>query len=88
MNKFYVRATDGAVPSVKFEFLNYRKIKIYTDETNIATHITGRIITYHCAACFIFPGKNQSGNPELTDADWRFYVVCQCIFLAGKENKS
>ena len=32
MNKFYVRATDGAVPSVKFEFLNYREIKIYTDE--------------------------------------------------------
>lgn len=22
MNKFYVRATDGEVPSVKFEFLN------------------------------------------------------------------
>ena len=22
MNKFYVRATDGAVPAVKFEFLN------------------------------------------------------------------
>ena len=35
MNKFYVRATDGAVPSVKFEFLNYREIKIYTDETNM-----------------------------------------------------
>jgi hypothetical protein len=34
MNKFYLRATDGAVPSVKFEFLNYRKIKIYTDETS------------------------------------------------------
>ena len=33
MNKFYVRATDGAFPSVKFEFLNYWKIKIYTDET-------------------------------------------------------
>jgi len=34
MNKFYVRATDGAVPSVKFELLNYQKIKIYTDEKN------------------------------------------------------
>jgi len=33
MNKFYVRATDGAVPSVKFEFLDFRKIKIFTDET-------------------------------------------------------
>jgi hypothetical protein len=32
MNKFYVRATDGVVPSVKFEFLIYFKIKIYTDE--------------------------------------------------------
>ena len=30
--KVYVRATDEAVPSVKFEFLNWRKIKIYTDE--------------------------------------------------------
>ncbi len=35
MNKFYVRATDGAVPSVKFEFLNYQEIKIYTDETSM-----------------------------------------------------
>lgn len=34
MNKFYVRATDGAVPSVKFEFLIYRKIKIYANERN------------------------------------------------------
>jgi hypothetical protein len=33
MNKFYVRATDGAVPSVKFEFLDFMKIKIFTDET-------------------------------------------------------
>ena len=32
MNKFYVRATEGAVPSVKFEFLSFYKIKIYTDE--------------------------------------------------------
>ena len=32
MNKFYERATVGAVPSVKFEFLTYWKIKIYTDE--------------------------------------------------------
>jgi hypothetical protein len=32
MNKFYVKATDGAVPSVKFEFLDFRKIKIFTDE--------------------------------------------------------
>jgi hypothetical protein len=32
MNTFYVRATDGALPSVKFEFLDLRKIKIYTDE--------------------------------------------------------
>jgi len=29
MNKFYVRATDGAVPSVKY----FMKIKIFTDET-------------------------------------------------------
>ncbi|GEM_PF-6204693 len=29
-----MRATDGAVPSVKFEFSYYRKIKIYKDETN------------------------------------------------------
>lgn len=35
MNKFYERATDGAVPYVKFEFLSYRKIKTYTDETKI-----------------------------------------------------
>jgi len=34
MNKFYVRATDGVVPSVKFEFLDFRKIKIFTDETS------------------------------------------------------
>ncbi len=32
MNKFYVRETDGAVLSVKFEFLNDQEIKIYTDE--------------------------------------------------------
>ena len=32
MNKFYVRATDGAVTSVKFEFLDFRKIKIFTDK--------------------------------------------------------
>jgi hypothetical protein len=32
MNKFYVKATDGAVPSVKFKFLDFRKIKIFTDE--------------------------------------------------------
>ena len=32
MNKFYVRATDGAVPFVKLEFLDFKKIKIYTDE--------------------------------------------------------
>jgi hypothetical protein len=35
MNKIYERATDGAVPSVKFEFLNYWEIKIYTDETSM-----------------------------------------------------
>jgi hypothetical protein len=35
MHKFYVRATDGAVPSVKFEFLNWHKIKIYTDEMSL-----------------------------------------------------
>ena len=39
MNKFYVRATDGAVPSVKFEFLDFRKIKIYTDENTIISII-------------------------------------------------
>lgn len=32
MNKFYERATGGAIPSVKFKFLNCQKIKIYTDE--------------------------------------------------------
>ncbi len=37
MTKFYVRATDGAVPSVKFEFLYYYKIEINTDEMNSHT---------------------------------------------------
>ncbi len=32
MTKSYVRATDGAVPSVRFEFLNNQEIKTYTDE--------------------------------------------------------
>ena len=45
MNKFFVRATDGAVPSVKFEVLNYRKIKIYTDETE------GCFIFFNDIAC-------------------------------------
>jgi hypothetical protein len=44
MHKFYVRATDGAVPSVKFEFLNWHKIKIYTDETTMTNYATNKHI--------------------------------------------
>jgi hypothetical protein len=36
MNKFYVRATEerfSRFVGIKFEFLIYRKIKIFTDET-------------------------------------------------------
>jgi len=40
MNNFFVRARDGAVPSVKFEFLYYRKIKIYTDEIKKEVKLT------------------------------------------------